>query len=184
MPRKVKYLVATLPYSNVYFAKAYPLERLESGIASAFTRRRWTGWCSTTRRWRSRRCWPAGTGLRPRRSRHSGAPIRSGPSSVRRRRAERRARSRRAGCFRPRAATESWAALNAITELEAALPTRHLDDGRSVQAASGTHSTCARCRYTFPPRAASSRGWPTNSGMRVDHETYSVPTATPTGRCG
>ena len=37
---KVKYLVATLPYSNVYFAKAYPLERLESlldGIASAFT---------------------------------------------------------------------------------------------------------------------------------------------------
>ena len=26
-PRKVKYLVATLPYSNVYFAKAYPLGR-------------------------------------------------------------------------------------------------------------------------------------------------------------
>ena len=40
VPCKVKYLVATLPYSNVYFAKAYPLERLESlldGIASAFT---------------------------------------------------------------------------------------------------------------------------------------------------
>ena len=40
VPRKVKYLVATLPYSNVYFAKAYPLERLESlldGIESAFT---------------------------------------------------------------------------------------------------------------------------------------------------
>ena len=40
MPRKIKYLVATLPYSNVYFAKAYPLERIESlldGIASAFT---------------------------------------------------------------------------------------------------------------------------------------------------
>ena len=39
-PCKVKYLVATLPYTNVYFAKAYPLERLESlldGIASAFT---------------------------------------------------------------------------------------------------------------------------------------------------
>ena len=36
---KVKYLVATLPYSNVYFAKAYPVERLESlldGIESAF----------------------------------------------------------------------------------------------------------------------------------------------------
>ena len=40
MLRKVKYLVATLPYANVYFAKAYPVERLESlldGIASAFT---------------------------------------------------------------------------------------------------------------------------------------------------
>ena len=29
-PCKVKYLVATLPYSNAYFAKAYPIERLES----------------------------------------------------------------------------------------------------------------------------------------------------------
>ena len=38
-PCKVKYLVATLPYSNAYFAKAYPIERLESlldGIESAF----------------------------------------------------------------------------------------------------------------------------------------------------
>ena len=37
-PCKVKYLVATLPYSNVYFAKAYPVERIESlldGIESA-----------------------------------------------------------------------------------------------------------------------------------------------------
>ena len=29
-PCKVKYLVATLPFSNAYFAKAYPVERLES----------------------------------------------------------------------------------------------------------------------------------------------------------
>ena len=37
--------------------------------------------------------------------------------------------------FRPRLAVESWAALNAllITELEADLPPRHLDDGRPVQ---------------------------------------------------
>lgn len=37
--RKVKYFVATLPHSNVYFAKAYPVERLEcllDGIATAF----------------------------------------------------------------------------------------------------------------------------------------------------
>ena len=36
--RKVTYVVATLPYSNVYFAKAYPIERLESlldGIQAA-----------------------------------------------------------------------------------------------------------------------------------------------------
>ena len=42
-PCKVKYLVATLPYSNAYFAKAYPIERLESlldGIESAFPRGR------------------------------------------------------------------------------------------------------------------------------------------------
>ena len=39
VPCKVKYLVATLPFSNAYFAKAYPIERLESlldGIESAF----------------------------------------------------------------------------------------------------------------------------------------------------
>ena len=37
-PCKVKCLVATLPYSNVYFAKTYPVERIESlldGIESA-----------------------------------------------------------------------------------------------------------------------------------------------------
>ena len=39
VPSKVKYLVATLPYANAYYAKAYPVERLESlldGIESAF----------------------------------------------------------------------------------------------------------------------------------------------------
>ena len=39
--------------------------------------------------------------------------------------------------FRPGLAVESWAALNAaiITELEADLAMRHLDDGRSVEEA-------------------------------------------------
>ena len=43
VPCKVKYLLATLPSSNAYFAKAYPVERLESlldGIESAC---RWFG---------------------------------------------------------------------------------------------------------------------------------------------
>jgi len=37
--RKVRFMVATLPYSNVYFAKAYPVERLEcllDGLHEAF----------------------------------------------------------------------------------------------------------------------------------------------------
>jgi len=37
--RRVKFIVTTLPYSNVYFAKAYPVERLEcllDGIGEAF----------------------------------------------------------------------------------------------------------------------------------------------------
>ena len=71
--------------------------------------------------------------------------------------------------FRPRLAVESWAALNAaiITELEADLPMRHLDDGRSVEDARQrwrrSGSTCGRCLLTFPPPAASSREWPTSS---------------------
>ena len=65
MPRKVKYLVATLPYSNVYFAKgvsaraarvAARRDRVGVHVISAALS---TRWCSTTRRWRSRRCWPA-----------------------------------------------------------------------------------------------------------------------------
>jgi transposase len=54
--KKAHYLVATLPASNVHFAKAYPVERLEcllDGLLSFFL---WLGGCSsagcsTTRRW-------------------------------------------------------------------------------------------------------------------------------------
>ncbi len=35
VPRKVKYLVATLPFSNAYFAKAYAVERLETRTVSS-----------------------------------------------------------------------------------------------------------------------------------------------------
>ena len=68
--------------------------------------------------------------LRPRRSRRSGAPIRSGRSSVRRRRAGRRAPSRRASSMCqpgvPAAAGggELGGAQCAVTELEADLPPR------------------------------------------------------------
>ena len=38
VPCKVKYLVATLPFSNAYFAKAYPVARLESLLDGLFGR--------------------------------------------------------------------------------------------------------------------------------------------------
>ncbi len=81
--------------------------------------------------------------------------------------------------FRPRLAVESWAALNAaiITELEADLPTRHLDDGRSVEEALAQERRHLRampahlpatCRVV--PRVADKFGH-----VRVDKVTYSVP---------
>ena len=95
VPCKVKCLVATLPFSNAYFAKAYPVERLESlldGIESAF---RYFGGLvdrlvldNTSLAVKD--VLAAGTGCRPRRSRRFGAGIRSGRSSARRPRAGRR----------------------------------------------------------------------------------------------
>ena len=146
MPRKVKYLVATLPYSNVYFATAYPLERLESlldGIESAFT---YFGGVvdrvvldntslavKAVLAGRDRletEAFAAFRGAYPFRAEFCAPAKGWEKGSV-----ETGVKSVRNLVFRPRAATESWAALNAllITELEADLPTRHLDDGRSVQ---------------------------------------------------
>ena len=81
--------------------------------------------------------------------------------------------------FRPRLAVESWAALNAllITELEADLPPRHLDDGRPVQEAWRLERQHLRALPVHRPatcrivaRVADKFGH-----VRVDHETYSVP---------
>ena len=81
--------------------------------------------------------------------------------------------------FRPRLAVESWAALNAllITELEADLPARHLDDGRPVQDAWRLERQHLRALPVHRPatcrivaRVADKFGH-----VRVDHITYSVP---------
>ena len=61
-----------------------------SSAPSAGSAAWWIASSSITPPWRSRTCWRAGTGSRPKRSRRSGAGIRSGPSSARRRRAGRR----------------------------------------------------------------------------------------------
>ena len=68
--------------------------------------------------------------------------------------------------FRPRLAVESWSALNAtlLLKLEADLPMRHLDDGRTVEQALAQERERLRALPAhFPPPAASSRGWPTSS---------------------
>ena len=81
--------------------------------------------------------------------------------------------------FRPRLAVESWAVLNAaiITELEADLPARHLDDGRSVEEALTLEKQHLRAMPAHPPatcrvvaRVADKFGH-----VRVDKVTYSVP---------
>ena len=81
--------------------------------------------------------------------------------------------------FRPRLAVDSWAALNAtlLTELEADLPTRHLDDGRSAEEALALERQHLRAMPKHLPatcrvvaRVADKFGH-----VRVEHITYSVP---------
>ena len=95
---KVKYLVATLPFSNAYFAKAYPVERLLDGIESAF---RWFGgvvWVAVEHR-HERRVGAVGGGelaaLEPRPGDASGPSPRRPRGSRRPRRQERGAGQRR-----------------------------------------------------------------------------------------
>ena len=81
--------------------------------------------------------------------------------------------------FRPRLAVESWAALNAaiLTELEADLPTRQLDDGRPVEEALAQERQRLRTMPAHLPatcrvvaRVADKFGH-----VRVDRVSYSVP---------
>ena len=189
-PSKVKYLVATLPYSNAYFAKAYPVERLESlldGIESAF---RYFG--GTVDRvvldntslavkkvlaGRDRVQTEAFEGFRgayPFRAEFCAPAKGWEKGSV-----EGGVKYARNLVFRPRLAVESWAALNAaiLTELEADLPMRHLDDGRSVQEALTLERQHLRAMPAHLPatcrvvaRVADKFGH-----VRVDRVVYSVP---------
>ena len=148
VPCKVKYLVATLPFSNAYFAKAYPVERLESlldGIESAF---RYFGGLvdrlvldntslavKDVLAGRDRvqtEAFEAFRGGYPFRAEFCAPAKGWEKGSV-----EGGVKYVRNLVFRPRLAVESWTALNAaiITELEADLPTRQLDDGRPVEEA-------------------------------------------------
>ena len=189
-PCKVKYLVATLPYSNAYFAKAYPVERLESlldGIESAF--RYFGGTVDrlvldntslavkdvlTGRDRVETKAFEAFRGGYPFRAEFCAPAKGWEKGSV-----ETGVKYVRNLVFRPRLAVESWAALNAaiITELEADLPTRHLDDGRSVVEALTQERQHLRAMPAHLPatcrvvaRVADKFGH-----VRVDRVTYSVP---------
>ena len=190
VPRKVKYLVATLPFSNAYFAKAYAVERLESlldGIESAF--RYYGGLVDRVvldntslavkdvlagRDRVETEAFEAFRGGYPFRAEFCAPAKGWEKGSV-----ETGVKYVRNLVFRPRLAVESWAALNAaiVTELEADLPTRHLDDGRSVEEALALERRSLRampahlpatCRVV--PRVADKFGH-----VRVDKVTYSVP---------
>ena len=190
VPCKVKYLVATLPYSNAYFAKAYPVERLESlldGIESAF---RYFGGIvnrlvldntslavKEVLAGRDRvetEGFEAFRGGYPFRAEFCAPAKGWEKGSV-----EGGVKYVRNLVFRPRLGVESWTALNAaiITELEADLPTRHLDDGRSVKEALRQERRHLRAMPVHLPatcrvvaRVADKFGH-----VRVDHVTYSVP---------
>jgi transposase len=189
-PCKVKYLVATLPFSNAYFAKAYPVERLESlldGIESAFA---YFGGVvervvldntslavKDVLAGRDRvqtEAFEAFRGAYPFRAEFCAPAKGWEKGSV-----ETGVKYVRNLVFRPRLAVESWAALNqtVLAELEADLPTRHLDDGRTAQEALTLEQQHLRSMPAHLPatcrvvaRVADKFGH-----VRVEHITYSVP---------
>ena len=163
--RKVTYAVATLPYSNVYFTKAYPIERLESlldGIQASFA---YLGGVTDrvvldnttiagtevltgrdrvqTDAFQAFRCaYPlAAAYCAPAKGCVKGS-VETGVTYVRNL------------VFRPWPTVASWAALNAliITELEADMATRHGSPTGARCAKRGRWSggTCGPCPFTSP----------------------------------
>ena len=189
--RKVKYGVATLPYSNVYFAKAYPIERLESlldGIQAAFTYRGGvtdrvvldnmtiavkqvlTGRdrVQTDAFQAFRGAYPfAAAFCAPAKGWEKGS-VETGVTYVRNL------------VFRPRPTVASWAALNAliITELEADVATRRLADGRPVREAWTLERRHLRALPVHRPETCrvEARVVDKFGHGRADRVTYSVPT--------
>ena len=190
VPCKVKYLVATLPYSNAYFAKAYPVERLESlldGIESAF---RYFGGVvervvldntslavKEVLAGRDRVETEAFEGFRgayPFRAEFCAPAKGWEKGSV-----EAGVKYVRNLVFRPLLAVESWAELNALllSELEADLAARRLDDGRLVQDALTLERAHLRALPAHCPESCRivARVADKFGHVRVDHVTYSVP---------
>ena len=188
---KVTYVVATLPYSNVYFAKAYPVERLESlldGIQAAFAsmggvtdrvvldnttiavKQVLTGRdrVQTDAFQAFRGAYPfAAAFCAPAKGWEKGL-VETGVTYVRNL------------VFRPRPTVASWAALNAliITELEADVATRRLADGRPVREAWTLERRHLRALPVHLPETCrvEARVVDKFGHVRADRVTYSVPT--------
>ena len=189
--RKVKYGVATLPYSNVYFAKAYPVERLESlldGMQAAFAsmggvtdrvvldnttiavKQVLTGRdrVQTDAFQAFRGAYPfAAAFCAPAKGWEKGS-VETGVTYVRNL------------VFRPRPTVASWAALNAliITELEADVATGRLADGRPVREAWTLARRHLRALPVHLPETCrvEARVVDKFGHVRADRVTYSVPT--------
>ena len=189
--RKVKYVVATLPYSNVYFAKAYPIERLESlldGIQAALAymggvtdrvvldnttiavKQVLTGRdrVQTDAFQAFRGAYPfAAAFCAPAKGWEKGS-VETGVKYVRNL------------VFRPRPTVANWTALNAliITELEADVATRRLADGRPVREAWTLERRHLRARPVHLPETCrvEARVVDKFGHVRADRVTYSVPT--------
>jgi transposase len=184
---KCKILVATLPHSNVYFAKAYPVERLEcllDGLLEAFT---YFGGVPERlvldntalavkqvlvgRERKETRDFHAFRGAfalhvdfcGPGKGWEKGS-VETGVKYVRN------------TAFRPRPQVASWAALNAhvLCELEADLKTRRLADGRTVREAWGAERASLRPLPSAPVETcrALSRVADKFGHVRVDRVRY------------
>jgi transposase len=187
---KVKYLVATLPASNAYFAKAYRVERLEcllDGLSAAFrffgglplrvvldntslaVKEVLTGRDRTETEGFAgfRGAWPfAAEYCAPRKGWEKGS-VEGGVQFV------------RDNFFRPMAQVSSWEELNACLErgLFADMDRRRLEDGRSVREAFEQERQRLRPLPAHPPEAC--RVLPRVADkfghVRVDRVHYSVP---------
>jgi transposase len=187
---KVKFLMATLPHSNAYFAKAYPMERLEcllDGLAAAF---RYFG--GVTRRvvldntslavkrvlsGRAREETAAFHGFRG--GYPFGADFCAPGKGWEKGSTEGGVKYVRNNAFRPLPRAASWATLNAklLQELEADLDSRTLPDGRTVREAWEAERGHLRPLPAQPPEACRVLAAVADKfgQVRVDRSTYSVP---------
>jgi len=188
--RKVKFFVATLPYSNVYFAKAYPVERLEcllDGLNEAFAyfggvpervvldntslavKKVLTG--------RDREMTEGFDGFRG--AYPFGAEFCAPAKGWEKGSVETGVKYVRNNVFRPMPKVESFAALNEliVQELEEDMEARTVADGRPVQEAWAQEREHLRPRPLYPPEACLtvSRVVDKFGNVRQDGVHYSVP---------